>query len=230
MDSPDKYLEPGDIIDSGSPIVIEYTDKILEGENLTDIEKAVRLYYFIRDDIRYNPYLPFYRPEHYRSSGVIKSKEGFCIQKAGLLCAAARASGIPSRIGFATVKNHIATKQLIEYLGSGVIAPHGYAELCLNGKWVKATPAFNASLCKHFKVEPLDFNGADDAIMHSFNSENNRFMEYVAYHGEFRDIPMDFIINIMKSTYGEERVNHWINELEIKKGDSGRDFGTEDIA
>lgn len=230
MESLKRYLEPGDVIDSGNQTVIEYTEKILGNEKLDDTGKAVKLYYFIRDDIRYDPYLPFYKSEHYRSSGTIISKNGFCIHKAGLLCAAARVAGIPSRIGFATVKNHIATKQLLQYLGSNIIAPHGYTELWLNGKWVKATPAFNSDLCRHFKVKPLDFNGIDDAIMHSFNSENRQFMEYVSYHGEFQDIPMDFILNIMKSTYGKERVELWIDEVEAKNGNSGRDFNSEDIA
>ncbi|HPJ33584.1 MAG TPA: transglutaminase-like domain-containing protein [Spirochaetota bacterium] len=230
MTSQEQYLLPGTIIDSDSTEVISYTESILEGKEITDVEKAVLLYYHIRDGIRYDPYIPFYRPEHYRSSGVIKSGKGFCIQKAGLLCAAARVAGIPSRIGFATVKNHIATKQFTEYLGSNIIAPHGYSELWLEGKWVKATPAFNADLCRHFRVKPLNFNGHDDSIMHEFNSDNNKFMEYLSYHGEFQDIPLDIILNIMKETYGEERVSSWIAELEKADGGSWRDFSAEDIA
>lgn len=230
MNPNDIYLESGSIIDSGSATVIEYTGMILGNEELTDIQKAVKLYYHIRDDIRYDPYLPFYRPEHYRSSGVINSKKGFCIHKAGLLCAAARAAGIPSRIGFATVRNHIATRQLLQYLGSGTIAPHGYAELWLDGRWIKSTPAFNAGLCRHFRVAPLDFNGVYDSIMQEHNSDNARFMEYIAYHGEFQDIPIDFILDIMRRTYGEERVNFWISELEKTGGDSKRNFISEDIA
>ncbi len=229
MNNTEQYLKPGSIIDSANPVVIEYTRSILGDEKLDDIEKAVKLYYYIRDDIRYDPYLPFYKPEHYRSSGVIESKRGFCIHKAGLLCAAARAAGIPSRIGFATVRNHIATKQLLEYLGSNQIAPHGYTELWLGERWVKATPAFNAGLCRLFKVEPLDFNGTDDAIMHSFNSENKKFMEYISYHGEFHDIPIDFILHIMEVTYGKKRVKYWIDELKAKNNNSGRDFISEDI-
>jgi transglutaminase-like putative cysteine protease len=223
----EKYLTPTDIIDSDNDIVINYMKSIIGIENLSYAEKAVRLYLHVRDRIRYNPYLPFYKPEHYRSSNVIKTGQGFCIGKAGLLCAVARAAGIPSRIGFATVKNHIATKQLLDYLGSEIISYHGYTELWLGDKWIKATPAFNAELCALHKVPPLEFDGIHDSIFHEFNSENARYMEYIAYHGEFADIPVDLIVKSWEDTYGRERVAGWKDAIENKN--KSHDFMKEDV-
>jgi len=220
-------LKPGKIINSDHPEVIQYTADILGNSGNTPREKAVKLYLRVRDDIRYNPYLPFYRPEHYLSSNMIKSGTGFCIPKAGLLCAVARAAGIPARIGFASVRNHLSTRQLLEYLGSDLIVYHGFTELWIDGKWVKATPAFNAELCLLHKVPPLEFDGINDSIFHEFNSDRKKFMEYTAFHGVFHDVPVDLIISEWEKAYGKERVAKWIGMIENNR--DGLDFTREDI-
>lgn len=220
-------LKPGVIINSDHPDVIKYAMEITGISVLPDREKAIKLYLKVRDEIKYNPYLPFYRPEHYRSSSVIRSGTGFCIHKAGLLCAVARASGIPARIGFASVRNHLSTKQFLEYLGTDLIAYHGFTELHINGRWVKATPAFNAGLCLLHGVPPLEFDGMNDSIFHEYNSEEKKFMEYTAFHGVYHDIPVDMIIEEWKKIYGEERISSWIKLLE--SGTAKRDFTKEDI-
>lgn len=223
----DNCLVPGSIINSDHPDVIQYALQAIGDQTLNPREKAVRLYLRVRDDIRYNPYLPFYRPEHYLSSNVIKIKTGFCIPKAALLCAVARASGIPARIGFASVRNHLSTKQLLEYLGGDLIVFHGFTEMWLDGKWVKATPAFNAELCLLHKVPPLEFDGVNDSIFHEFNSEKKKFMEYTAFHGVFHDVPVDLILEEWKKAYGRERVENWIRMIEEKKVEM--DFSKEEI-
>ena len=226
-DSIESCLKPGIIINSDHPDVVKYANQIVGASELTEREKAVKLYLSVRDDIRYNPYLPFYRPEHYLSSNVIKKKIGFCIPKAGLLCAVARASGIPARIGFASVRNHLSTRQLLEYLGTDLIVYHGFTELWLDGKWVKATPAFNAELCLLHKVPPLEFDGINDSIFHEFNSEKNKFMEYTAFHGVYHDVPVDIIVEEWKKAYGRERIEKWIALVECESGTP--DFLKEDI-
>jgi len=226
-DNIDDCLKPGVVINSDHPDVKKYASEILGSSELTDREKAVKLYLRVRDDIRYNPYLPFYKPEHYLSSNVIRNRTGFCIPKAGLLCAVSRASGIPSRVGFASVKNHLSTRQLLEYLGTDLIVYHGFTELWIDGKWVKATPAFNAELCLLHKVPPLEFDGINDSIFHEFNSEKKKFMEYTAFHGVYHDVPVDMIVNEWKKTYGKERVENWISMIEKNSG--GLDFSKEDV-
>ncbi len=223
-----EYLEPTEIIDSNHPEIRAFAKKNLD--DATDpIDKAVRLYYAVRDGIWYDPYYPFYRPEHYRASNVLKSGRGFCIPKLSLLCALGRASGIPSRAGFATVRNHLATKQLLEFLGSDLFVFHGFAEFYLDGKWVKATPAFNRELCERHGVAPLEFNGREDSIFQSYSTDNRRFMEYLEFHGSFADIPVTRIVEEWNRAYGRERVQSWIESFE-KYGDIRRGrFDTEDI-
>jgi transglutaminase-like putative cysteine protease len=167
-----KYLMPTAIIDSDHKKIIEYAMDTTIGDGINDpTEKAVELYYAVRDNISYDPYYPFYLPEHYRASNVLKSGRGFCVSKASVLCALGRACGIPSRIGFATVRNHLATKQLIEYQGSNLFVYHAFNEFYLKNNWVRATPAFNKELCERHKVEPLEFNGREDSLFQQYNME-----------------------------------------------------------
>jgi transglutaminase-like putative cysteine protease len=223
-----QYLSPTLIIDSDHPAISAHAEKTINGSK-DPVDKAVKLYYAVRDGIWYDPYYPFYLPEHYRASNVLKSGRGYCVCKASLLCALGRACQIPSRIGFADVKNHLATRQLLEYLGSDLFVYHGYVEFFLEDKWVKATPAFNRELCARHKVAPLEFNGREDSIFHPFNLEQKQFMEYVAEHGVFADIPVGMLVAGWKAVYGEERVQSWIEMFEKRGGISGRDFAKEDV-
>ena len=225
----EKYLAPTDIIDSDNDAITEYAANVINDGSNDHIEKAVKLYYAVRDGIWYNPYLPFYRPEHYRASNVLKTGRAFCIGKATLLCALGRACGIPSRVGFADVRNHLATKQLLEFLGSDLFTYHGFTEFYLNGKWLKATPAFNIQLCKKHKVIPLEFDGREDSIFHPFNLEEKQFMEYVADHGTYADIPVEKIVAAWREVYGEDRVGQWIDGYEASEGAAERDFNAEDV-
>jgi transglutaminase-like putative cysteine protease len=215
MDHMDKkYLGPTAIIDSDHKTIIEYAFDTVRHAGEDPVEKAVKLYYAVRDDIWYDPYYPFYLPEHYRASNILKSGRGFCISKVSLLCALGRACSIPSRVGFATVRNHLATPKLIEFLGSDLFVYHGFTEFYLDGKWVKATPAFNVELCNKHNVIPLEFNGREDSIFQAYNMGKKAFMEYLEFHGIYADIPVDVILSAWGKAYGKERVRKWIDDLE----------------
>jgi transglutaminase-like putative cysteine protease len=224
----DQYLKPTNIIDSDHPDIRSFVEQ-KTGDAVSTVDKAVLLYYAVRDGIRYDPYYPFYLPAHYRASVVLKSRRGFCIPKVSLLCAAGRACGIPSRAGFATVRNHLATRQLLEFMGSDLFVFHGFTEFFLEEKWVKATPAFNRELCERFGVPPLEFNGREDSIFQSSGGGQRKFMEYVEFYGSYADIPVDAIVAGFKKAYGQERVDGWIDSYE-KFGDVRRNrFDSEDI-
>jgi transglutaminase-like putative cysteine protease len=222
------YLAPTAVIDSDHKTIRDYAiDIIRRSKDPVDI--AVKLYLAVRDGILYDPYSPFYLPEHYRASYVLKRGRSFCVPKASLLCALGRACGIPSRIGFADVRNHLATKQLIEFIGSDLFVYHGFVEFYLEGKWVKATPAFNTDLCKKHYVPPLEFNGREDSLFQPYNLQNQKFMEYVAFHGVYADVPVDQIVEAWKKAYGEDRVRGWIKRFEEAEGRSLSDFESEEI-
>ncbi len=222
------YLTPTAIIDSDHQRVRDFAMDVLGGSK-DPVERAVKLYLAARDNILYDPYSPFYFPEHYRASYVLKRERSFCVPKASLLCALGRASGIPSRIGLADVINHLATKQLIDFIGSNLFVYHGFVEFYLEEKWVKATPAFNSTLCGRHNVPPLEFNGREDSLFQSYNLENEKFMEYVKFHGIYADVPVDEIVIGWKKAYGEERVQTWIKRFEEEGDRCLSDFEKEDI-
>ena len=222
------YLEPTEIIDSTHPRIRDFAMEVV-GTISDPVERAVKLYLAVRDGIRYDPYSPFHLPEHYRASVVLKRGRSFCVPKVSLLCALGRACSIPSRVGFATVKNHLATKELIDFLGSNVFVYHGFVEFHLEGKWVKATPAFNRELCERHKVKPLEFNGREDSLFHPFNQENRKYMEYIKYHGTFADIPVDSIVAAWNEAYGKGRVKGWIKMFAQREDTLSSDFEREDV-
>jgi len=224
-----KYLSPTAMINSDHRDVIDYAMNIIEDVGDDTVEKAVKLYYAVRDGIWYDPYSPFYLPEHYRASAVLKRGRGYCVPKASLLCAVGRACGIPTRLGFADVRNHLATRQLIEFFGSDIFVYHGFVEFYLEGKWVKATPAFNRELCLKHKVAPLEFNGHKDSIFHEYNEEKKQFMEYMAFHGTYDDIPLKEMLKAWEKIYGENRIRKWISDLKKTGDKSYRNFDTEDV-
>lgn len=223
------YLAPTSIIDSDHPNIRDYA-RIIVGESTEPIEIAVKLYLVVRDNILYDPYSPFYLPEHYRASYVLKRGRSFCVPKASLLCALARACDIPSRIGFADVRNHLATKQLIKFMGSDIFVYHGFVEFYLEGKWVKATPAFNIDLCRKHHVPPLEFNGREDSLFQAYNLQNQRFMEYIDFHGLYTDVPVDQIVVAWENAYGKDRVRNWIRMLEEGNDRSLSDFAKEEVS
>lgn len=223
------YLRPTITLDSRHPKVAAFAAQTVAGVGRDPIQRAIQLYLAVRDGIRYDPYVPFHKQEHYRASTILAKGRGYCVSKASLLCALGRAVGIPTRLGFADVKNHLATRELIAYLGSDLFVYHGYVEFRLAGRWVIATPAFNAALCERHKVPPLAFNGRDDSVFQPYNLENEQFMQYVHYHGNFADIPVEKIVAAWKEAYGEQRVDGWIRRHEKNGWRRTRNFFAEEV-
>jgi transglutaminase-like putative cysteine protease len=194
-----EFLQSARYVDSAHPAVAAFAKKHAKGT--ADIERAVSLYYAVRDVIRYNPFLDFSDPLVFKASAVLAADQGFCVGKASLLAACARAAGIPARVGFADVKNHLTSPRLAETMGSDLFVYHGYTDLYLDGKWVKATPAFNLELCTRFRVKPLEFDGREDSIFHPFDQDNRRHMEYLRDRGTHADVPVDAIQQAFREAY-----------------------------
>lgn len=187
-------LRPTYFIESEHPAVRRFAEQAVAGIT-DDVARGVALYYAVRDGIRYDPYAFSRAPEDYRAGRVLEFSGAYCIQKSVLLAAAGRAIDIPSRLGFADVRNHLTSPKLAAIMGGNdLFVYHGYTELHLGGRWVKSTPAFNRELCARFGVRPLEFDGKNDSIFHEFDEQNRKHMEYVRQRGHFDDLPFDEII------------------------------------
>ena len=186
------HLAPTPAIDCDHPAVQALARQHAQGAS--ERQRAVALTHAVRDAFRYDPYRIDLSPAGMRASTVIAHGYGWCVPKAVLLAAAARAAGIPARLGFADVRNHLSTERLRRMVQTDLFVWHGYTDLWIQGRWVKATPAFNLSLCERFGLLPLDFDGRSDSIYHPFDKAGNRHMEYVNQHGAFDDMPLDRIV------------------------------------
>ncbi|WP_298318876.1 transglutaminase family protein [uncultured Aquimarina sp.] len=184
-------------------------------DTLTPKEKATRLYLKIRDDWWYDPYHINLSKEGYRASKIAKKNSGHCLDKSILLIACLRALRIPARIHLAKVKNHIGVERLIEKFGTNELTPHGMVNICLDGKWLKASPAFNKALCEKCNVAPLEFDGEKDSMFQEYDNKGGVFMEYLEDYGHFDDVPFDFMLNNMKEHYSNI-INIYEGQTEIR--------------
>lgn len=194
------YLEPTYYFDYGNEaiqgLMAEFRDP-----SLSDKERAIGVYLKVRDGWKYNPYHISLAREKFRASVIAGKSTGNCVEKSILLIACLRGVGIPARLHLGKVKNHIAVERLTEKFGSNELTPHGMVNICLNGKWLKASPAFNKSLCEKFKVAPLEFDGENNSFLQQYNREGNQFMEYTADYGHFEDVPVEFMKKNIKEHY-----------------------------
>lgn len=189
-----RYICPTFYLDCDHPAIIDFVAATTAPAD-SPLQRAVSLFYAVRDGYRYNPYAFFLEKEKFKASHTLAAGEGFCVPKAILLTAAARAAGIPARLGFGNVKNHLATTRLKKMMGTDLFVFHGYAELFLNDQWVKATPAFNKSLCEKFDILPLEFDGSTDAVFHPYDKHGQQHMEYVHDYGSFDDFPYELMLS-----------------------------------
>jgi transglutaminase-like putative cysteine protease len=197
------HLAPGKVVDSDHPAIVELASRAT-GAN--DRERAVSLYYLVRDGYRYDPYRITISEEGLRASSVIEQGYGWCVTKAALLAAVSRAAGIPARLGYADVRNHMSTARLREMLQNDVFVWHGFTEIWIDGAWWKATPAFNIELCERFGLHPLEWDGASDSIFHPFDRSGRQHMEYVRERGSFDDVPVERIAEGFAEAYPRWRV------------------------
>lgn len=188
------------VIDCDHAEVIGYTQSHSSAD-ATEVENAVSLYYAVRDDFRYDPYQIDIEPMGFMASTTLEKGYGWCVPKAVLLTACYRVLGIPARLGFADVRNHLTSEKLREEMQTDIFMWHGYTDVFLEGKWVKATPAFNIGLCEKANIHPLEFDGTKDSIYHEFDKAGNQHMEYVKHHGVFDDLPYDQILATFQQHY-----------------------------
>lgn len=204
-------------IDRDHPDVVAFAGRVVSGAE-NDVEAAIRLFDAVRDGVLYDPYACVLTVEGLRASTTLANRRAWCVPKAILLAAACRAIGIPARLGFADVRNHLSTPRLRELMGTDVYAWHGYVSMRLAGKWVKATPAFNARLCERFGLNTVEFDGREDSLLHPVDREGRQHLEYVADRGEHDDTPVEAI----RATF-EEFYPRLIAEMSAPRRSSLRD-------
>ena len=202
------YLVPTAFIDSDHAHVSGHARALCDGVPGAR-ERAVRLFYAVRDDVRYTVRVDFTDPAGYRASATLARGNGFCVPKAILLVALARAVGIPARLHFADLRNRLVPRELRVLMGTDVFAYHGYVELWLQGRWIKATPSFDARTYARHGIVPVEFDGRRDALLHPNSVDGRPQFEYIADHGVHADLPLDEILVALRETYPHYDPTTW---------------------
>jgi transglutaminase-like putative cysteine protease len=193
MEDIDLSLKPTVVIESDHPKVKEIAYNLAQ-RCKNDRDKAVKLFYFVRDSIRYNPYIFSLLLDDFKASNVLEKGQGYCVQKAVLMAALGRAVGIPTKLAFAAIRNHKMTQSALEVIGSNVAPCHGYNYLFIEGKWVSASPTFGRAICEGIGVPTVDFDGIHDATLPPEDLKGGPYIEYLERYGSFNDLPLEWII------------------------------------
>ena len=220
------FLKPGPTVQSDDDAVVGFSRRAI-GTETRATEQAVLLYYAVRDQIRYDGYDLDISETGLSARRNLELGHGWCVSKAILLAACCRSLGIPARLGYADVRNHLSTRKMREKMGTDIFFWHGYTSIYLNGRWLKATPAFNLELCHKFQLRPLDFDGTEDSIYHPFDLEGRRHMEYIQERGEYAEPPIQAIRDTYEQNYpkwkmtGEAIVGDFDSDVAIETGVDG---------
>lgn len=200
---PRHLLEETEFLDHSSPAVRDLVARALPGdpEDSTDLDRAGALYYAVRDGIQYEIYGADLSRTGLRASSVLERGSGFCVHKSAVYAAALRAVGIPSRLFYADVRNHLASPEIERLIGGRVFAYHSLTAAYLDGKWVRATPVFNKLLCRLYKITPLNFDGHSDSMSHPYDESGQRYMEFLRVHGEFDDVPYEQVVGGLREAH-----------------------------
>lgn len=197
--SPD--LQSTDFLDYRSREVQDFIERWVPTAPSTPTERAVSLYYAVRDKVRYEVYGADFSRSGLRASQVLHARSGMCIHKSVLYAAALRAVGVPSRLVLTDVRNHLASDRLRALVGGDIFRYHCLTSVYLEGRWVKATPVFPKILCRLYGIAPLEFDGVTDSLHHPFDLKGRRSMEFLRTHGEFSDLPYDFVVNGLRAAH-----------------------------
>jgi transglutaminase-like putative cysteine protease len=190
-----------EFLDYESPTVRAFVDSALAGDDLDATGRAVRLFYAVRDGLRYEVYQNDLSRAGMRASSIIERGYGFCIHKSLVYAAVTRAVGIPSRIVLGDVRNHLASPRLRELVGGDLFRFHCLTSVYLDGQWIKATPVFNKTLCRMYQMTPLDFDGETDSVYHPYDEQGRRHMEFVHWHGQFDDFPYQMVVSGIREAH-----------------------------
>ena len=208
------YLKSTEAIDSDQELIQETAKKLTLGCT-NDVEKAINLFYFVRDSIRYNIYMISMYLDDFKASTVLSRGKGYCVQKAVLLAALGRAVNIPARLAFARIKNHRVPAHLIERTGTDIFPRHGYNQFYLNGEWVSMAATFDKELCLKNGLPTVEFDGKHDAILPEIDLAGNLYIEYLEVYQPQADLPLEWITKETSRIWGAEK-RAWLNKVDYQ--------------
>jgi hypothetical protein len=197
---PTQCLETSEFIDSDSASVEALAHRV-QGDG-TPIQKAVRLFEHVRDEIQYEFRAKLTKDE-YRASRVLLDGKGFCVQKAVLLCALLRAARIPSAIVLCDLKDYTLSTRVLEAMGTDTMFHHGLNAIHLNGRWLLADASLSPDVVERKRYRRVDFDGEDDALFPKTTLAGAAHAEVIRFHGMYIDLPFSQMVGAFMAAYAQ---------------------------
>jgi transglutaminase-like putative cysteine protease len=184
---PSLCIAPTEFIESEHPAIRACVDS-LDVMGLSEHERAVRLFEFVRDHIEYEFCAKTHRHE-YLASFILADGKGFCVQKAVLLCALGRAAGLATGIVMADLRDHTFPPRIVEVMRTDTLEYHGLTAFYLDGRWLRADATLSPELVTRKGYRLVEFNGREEALLSETTADGGPHVEYVQWRGIYADLP-----------------------------------------
>ncbi len=79
-----EFLKSTYFVDYENQIISDFVNSKIE-DSMNVKEKAIAIFYAVRDEILYDPYRIVLKPEFMKASSVISRKYGYCVEKSLVL-------------------------------------------------------------------------------------------------------------------------------------------------
>ncbi len=212
----EEYLAPTATIDSDHPRIVALAQELCS-PSATPVERARGMFLHVRDAVPYSLYMISVFREDFTASRVLAWGKGYCVQKAVLLAALGRASGIPARLAFASIRNHKVPEALMRQRGSNVFPRHGYTQFHLDGRWVSVAATFDRGLCARLGVPVVEWTGEGDAVLPPCDLKGAPYIEYVEKFGAYADLPFEWIVRETSKYLGPDK-RPWLSRKDAPGG------------
>ncbi|MFC1925953.1 transglutaminase family protein [Chloroflexota bacterium] len=204
------YLKPTEAINSDHKAIRKAAAE-LTINCISDAEKAVKLFNFVRDSIRFNPYMVSVYFQDFIASTILERGKGYCVHKAVILAALSRAAGIPTRLCFAKIRNHKVHPDVFKLLGTDVFIRHGYDQFYLEGKWINVASTFDKLLCQKNRLRVVEFDGVHDAFLPETDMDGNPHVDYMEVYGPQADLPFEWVVKEVAKFWGPQK-KAWLSK------------------
>lgn len=140
----DNYLKPTRLSDSDHPSLQAKARELTVGAG-SDKEAALRIFYFVRDHIKFGSSDLFGQASHTYRVGI-----GDCGIKSNVQMSLLRAAGIPARLHAITAKREVINGLFPAWAVAMFPqeAGHIYCECCLSDRWIACEATFDVTLFK----------------------------------------------------------------------------------
>lgn len=195
----DSFVRATQLIDATHPSIVELV-AALRVRELGPVERARTVFEYVKREVRYEFAAKTAR-EDYVASHVLAAGRGFCVQKAVLLAALGRASGIPTAVVLSDMRDHSLPRWVADALTTDIMHHHGLNAFFLGGRWLKADASLSPDVTTRKGYRDVGFDGETDALLAPTTLAGAQHAAYLAFHGLYDDLPFDQMLAAFGRAY-----------------------------